>query len=510
MKKTTVMLLASMFATSAIYAQFRIDKNYPTAGIKATVDSAKATNTVLVDFNTDVVLSTYGVFKKATTQRGVQIKVYNEQGTEVSPVDSKSNNYGSNGNPIHVANIDSIISFYTAKSVPAWSTSHNFWKPVNGIFDIETTDPTNQAIGAYPGMYKEVDYRFYFNFEGYTVNSDIEFDINTLNVGNTAKTAVYKLMVSLGSDKTSRASESKTPDYQETSFYTTGTGLKHVKLAEQFGVSPSVFSNKKIYIALYTTGTGDAINPFKYDPVIAVDNITTVLGLASWITPNVGIAANSGQETNSFGNQSSPVENISHVNDVATFPFDLEMKNRVKALSVAIDTKMAPESLPLRLVGAQSWSGSEWVDITGVTITTPTQDVNGDWGNEKISIPASTGGDEKIRLLLARNVKTADANGDIFNTRLELDNGTRFWYQYYGKFNNSSSSVAAETKPKVAIDVFEKKIVVTNATENVNVTDLKGQTIASVSNVEAASGISVATGTYVVSTGNVTKKLIVK
>lgn len=507
MRKFTFVFLTSLLASSAMYAQFRMDKSYTTPGIRVSVDSANATKSVVVDFNTDKALSSYGSIQKATTQRGVQLKVYNELGVEVSPKDSKCNNYASTGNPIHVSNVDSIISFYTAKNVPAWSTSHNFWLPANGIFDMDST--TNQAIGVYPGIYKEVDCRFYFSFEGYTVNSDIEFDVQTYNAGNTGSTAVYKLMVSLGTDKTSRASESYTPDYTVTDFYTTGSGIKHVKLAELLGVDPSVFSNKKVYISLYTTGTGVAINPFKYDPVITVDNFSTTLGLASWITPAVGIKADTGQTENSYGNEDSPITNISYANDTATFPFDLEMKNRIEAMTVTIDSEVDPSTLPFRLVGAQSWDGSEWVTISGTTITEATQDSNGDWGSEKISIPVGDGGDEKIRLLLARKVTSTDAEGNIYNTRLELDNGTRFWYQYYGTLSLSTSGVINSESSKIAFDVVNGKIVVKNATSSVNIVTLTGQTVASVSSSVASEGVAVSSGTYIVTTGKDTVKLIV-
>lgn len=235
MKKLLLSAVAFLGLATLANAQFKMDNNYPIAGIQIATDSLAGIRTFVCNFNTTQPLMVPGgAAQKAQTQKGVMVKVYNELAvpTEVQGVDGKCNNYGSNGNPIHISKPDSIIKYYTSLTSGAWSLNHNFWKPAACVFNVnDPADLTNQGFGAYPGIYKKQDFRFYFNFSGYPVSSDIQFDIATLDAGNTGKTAKYKLMVSFDSDKTPIPTGSTIPDYTVTDFYTTGTKM-HVSLAK--------------------------------------------------------------------------------------------------------------------------------------------------------------------------------------------------------------------------------------------------------------------------------------
>lgn len=497
-------------------AQFRIDKDYPTAGIKVVTDSVNAVRNVTVDFNTDKALTIIGgAAQKATTARGVYAKVYNELGAEVQPVDSRCNNYGSNGNPIHISDIETVLDFYTVDTLKAYSPSQNFWKPVNGVFDIDPLDLTNQAFGIYPGMYKKVDYRFYFNLEGFIVDSDIEFDIMTLDEGNTAKTANYKLMVSIGSDKTSIAEgDGKTPDCAVADFYTTGSGVKHVKLAEAIGVDPSVFANKKVYISLYTDGTGDFIQHGKFDPVIAIDNFALQFKLASWLTPDAGIKANA-----EMNNAASPVKNTSIDGNELIFPVYLKAQGRIGTFTVVNDIESDLHAgknfsfLPTAGVKAKDASGEYTVDLS-YTHDPDVQDVDGKWSKEKITIaaPATLGEVDDICVYVKYTKKETDTDGKTIFDKLELNCGTRIWYTFYGQIDLSASSIEGETVGDSAMRVYSKsgKIYVENVDSEVSVYTVGGQLVRNVSANDVEKGISVSSGVYLVSTkGQTAQKVVV-
>jgi hypothetical protein len=512
MKKTFLIGAALAVALSA-GAQFRMDKDYQTAGIKVVKTDSETQLTV--DFNSTTetpagsgnwVISPLqvpgGGVKKLQNQKGVQIKVYNELGGEAAVADGKVNNYGSNGNWIHISNPDSVVKYYTAAE--SYSANNKFWQPNVCLFDIDENDLGNQAVGAYPGMYKKVDYRFYFNFEGNSVSSDITFDIMTLSDGNTGKPAKYRLMVSLGSDKTYTSIDAspKTPDYEVADFYTTGAanGVTTVKLAEALGVNPSVFTNKKVYISLYTDGTGQAINPYQYDPVIAFDNFKVTFNSAIWINPAVAAEA-------VVDNQDAPVDDISTNDTEALFPLDLEMASRFGTFTAIIDNGVHPSALAYRIAGLQKWDGANWIDLPA-TITEPVENTaDGSWSKEKIVTNSNgDGAQEKIRILFRRTLKAGDAAGTVVKELLELTNGARIRYTFYGKIK-SSTVLVAPTSEASEVYASSRKLYVTNVSDDINIYNLSGQLVKTASGIDGQKGISLAEGNYLVSTKEGTVKV---
>lgn len=517
MKKVflTFALIGAVFTANA---QFRIDKDYPTAGIRVVNDIPNASKNITVDFNTDKALTQVGgSAQKASTARGVYAKVYNELGAEVSPVDSKANNYGSNGNPIHISDVATILNFYTVADEPAYSSAHNFWKPVNAVFDIDPSDLTNQAFGVYPGIYKRIDYRFYFNFEGSQVKSDIEFDIMTFDAGNTGKTAKYKLMLSIGSDKTSIAEgDGKTPDYALADFYETGSGVVHVKLAEAFGADPSIFTNKKVYISLYTDGTGESIQHGKYDPVIAIDNFTVQLGLAEWLTPDAGAEANITKD-----NSAAPVKNISLETDgEMIFPLYLKAQGRVGQFKVTNDIESAAHDskkysfLPTLGVKAKDASGNYTIDVP-YTHAPDELNAKGDWTKEMITIakPETLGEIDDICVYLKYTKKETDTDGKLVSDKFEIDCGTRIWYQFFGQIDLSASPMSIlgdYADGAVYAYVKSGKVYVDNLTSDADIYTISGQLVRKISAEDAKSGISLSSGVYLISVkGGISQKFAI-
>lgn len=157
------------------------------------------------------------------------------------------------------------------------------------------TEAGDEALALYPGILKEIDLRFSFRSDRQQWTRDIEFDISTLDAGNTGKTATYDIIVSLtsnnvdannpGRDNTDSIQLGETGaivgGYDGTGkrwkvgTYVTGDPAKTVNVNEAMGLQPHELFNKTVVIALQTKGTeGDTDNESgTYDPVIAIDNI---------------------------------------------------------------------------------------------------------------------------------------------------------------------------------------------------------------------------------------------
>lgn len=512
MKRIVLIICAIAAVSIAANAQFRIDKSYPTAGTTVEIDAENALKSIIIDFNTDLAGGVEGgTLVRAQGQRGVKVEVYNELGAVVQPPnnDSRFNNYGSNGNYLLANNVAGIIGYYSSETV--WSEDNKFYLPSNTILLVNPEDEpvalADRAFGVYPGMYKAYKVWYYFNFDGLSLTSDLSFEIFTLDAGNTGKQAVYNLKMGIGSDE---------EQYTAEAVYTSGEEKKTINVAEAFGLEISDIVGKKIYLMLTTDGTGEAINPFKYDPVVVVDNFTVQATVPFWITPDAGVDTTYGQPEGGVGvkgNSETPAEALDVTEGVATYALDLKMKNHIKDLKVTLDEGEINDlaKLQIRLKGAQRLVGTEWVDIEGVTLTPPSEPgSSGNYGKESLTIPvAGDGAEDEIRILIIRAAKDGDVNGTVVNNTLEMDNGTRIWYEFYATVTDGTNLTTVNPLD-VNIYAGQGKVFVTNANEEVVVYNVSGQKVKSVSNAAASKGITLNQGVYVVSTGNVTKKVVLK
>jgi len=514
MKKLLLSAIAFAGIVSMVNAQFRMDNNYPTAGIKVTTDTLAAKRTFLSDFNTDKVLTIPGgTSQKAQNQRGVQIKIYNELAANVSSADgAKSENYGANGNMLHITNADSIIKHYTSATSPAFSINHNYWRPECCYLDVT---PTNQVLSMYPGIYKKQDYRFQLNFAGYQVVSDIEFDLATFAIGNTGKTASYKLWVSFDSDKTPYPTGTTTPEYSLNNFYTTGTAVgnaKHVKLAQALGIDSALFSNRKVYIALTTDGTGDFIKSCYYDPMISIDNLKATFALTNWIKPATGIITNTG--TTPYKNDT--ITNTK-VDSLLYFPVILKTANRVGTFTIVSDIADAVHGTKkfhfLKTAGikANDGNGNYTVDVP-YTYYKDSLNASVQWTKEQMIIAApaaQTSANDDI-LVWMTCPKGSYTTGQILSEQLELNPGTRIYYLFNGKVDLTVTSLSPVKASVIPVYSSNGKIYTVDATSNVTVTSVGGVVLKTVSAEEANAGIAIEEGVYIVTTSGSSTKVIVE
>lgn len=93
--------------------------------------------------------------------------------------------------------------------------------------------------------------------------------------------------------------------------------------------------------------------------------------------------------------------------------------------------------------------------------------------------------------------------------RLEINNGVRIWKDIIATFAEAVS-VQSMQENTVAISVDDNKIVVKNATDNITVTDISGRVLKTVNAMEAAQGITMSQGLYIVKANDLTQKVMIQ
>jgi len=518
MKKLLLLFTSLLVFSTASIAQFKAGTttNYNTIiGQSLIVDSIEGIPTGVshftVHFNSTKQNSFYNATSvnisgsKCQTQKGLQVKVYTDGTTTTSAQasDFKCDNYGNNGNPVHVASADSLIAImkkYTElNAATADSARNQYWKPAACLFDKVKGDTTDLAFGCYPGMYKHVEYGFQFTFAGFGLSTDLSFTIDTYDPGNTGKTASYDLIVYIGSVSAANADTIK-------NFYVTGSGKKEVKLAEALGINYSAFSTQKVYIMLNTLGTDSEIAKGTYDPIIIFDDFKVSWGTPSWIAPPV--VANQNYNLSGTGIYSTYTLN----GTIGTIQLYLKDQGRVSAMKVTNDVESPPSLYQFKAtdgVFANDGSGKYNVPVTYTFYPSVLNAETGNMSDSYISIPAPTSStSDDIMVLMTFTPKQ---NSETIE-RVEIDNGVRFWWDV------QTCSIAA--LPPVAIDKTNlNDITIHSSNGNVFVKGTKGfvtlynamgMKIGTFTANDAEKGIVTQKGIIIVSTSEGATKVLVR
>lgn len=166
----------------------------------------------------------------------------------------------------------------------------------------------NEALALYPGIFKNIDFRFAFRSDRQQWTRDITFEIFTMDEGNTGKKSTWNIIVSLTYNNIDGTAAGMARDLTDSTqlgdngtiiggpvisdvptgvsnvqigrrwvagTYTSGDPLTTIDINKVMGLKPYELFNRTVVIALQTQGTeGDTDNPSGvYDPIIAIDNI---------------------------------------------------------------------------------------------------------------------------------------------------------------------------------------------------------------------------------------------
>ena len=453
----------------------------------------------------------------------------------------KTNKIGSGANFHRIKDIPELLSFATADSLPIWSPVQEYWKEGNFIADVDAA-ATDQVWINYPGMYKRSLFALRANLTNIgVIGSDLSFELMTYDTGNTGKTAQYKMIVELGGKinngfgnngfKTvadfDTISSANVSSYYTTvgtdklyvvdSIYRTTTDSTRsrvkINVAQAIGMTPEEINGKYVAVMLYTTGTGTNMAPGIFEPVLGIDNIEVSYVPASWVVPsnataNSYINHNNGSPVVTTSADFSGGDKVEVTSDVASpVKILLTSINRTSDIVITEDNTDKYHNAKFGFaatgaVKAKDASGQYTVDVPYTLVESDGTTVY------KLTIPMASGASSSNDTLeVTLNATLAlDATS---STRLEITNGTRFWYNIGAKgVAPSASPVIGANAVRVA--AFNSSIYAYNAQEDVYVTNLAGQTVKIVSPELAKKGIQVSQGAYVVKTGKLVQKVVVQ
>lgn len=539
MKKLVLFVLMGLSTTA--FAQLQSNKNAAKLGYQGALDLGNGDKKFSLNFNSSKATLAYGGI--ANDGKGLLSIVLSTEAPvgKVSPINNKkADNWGSNCNVYKFNNLDSLLNFSIDKTQPVYSKLHQYWKPTNCIIDFKG-DTLEQALIAYPGMYKKVNLGFQVSVDGGGLKSDISCELFTYDRGNTTKAATYKMIVSVGkeikfgSNPLSTVGSIDTLTSANVAAYRTAAGTEDlyvidnaytttldttnvkvvINIAQSIGKSPGYFNGKKVYVTFYTLGTGTNIEPGIYEPIIGIDNIEGTYAAAAWAQP-AGVAGNSivdhndgnpvlDTNGNSDFSAGTPVEVQGGID--TPIKIYLTSLNRASVLDIteANDGGAHNPKFSFAATGAIKAKDAEG----NYTIDVPYTYTPSDGTTKmdlKIGSPADYGiVNDTIEVTILANVPT----GMTSTERLEITNGVRFWYDIAatGIAPSSAPSIGANA---VRVAAHNRNIYAYNAVENVVITNIAGQTIKSASPQVAKLGISMQQGTYIVKTGATVQKVIVE
>jgi len=541
MKKLLLSTLLCVLVFGSTFAQFRWQSDVAigqTLLNKNTIDK----DTFTVHFNTNksnstwlkskkVITSDSIVLQKCQTQRGIQCLVYtdNTTTTTVQSGNFKGAAFNGNGNPVHIANMDSLLKIMAKSAAIATTVNGNaadsLTVPAHCLFDV-AGNTANQAFGVYPGKYKHLEYAYQFDYTGKACTDEITFEIDTYNTGTTGNTASYELAV-YGS---TTITDANLIGSRVANFYVTGSGKKTVSLAAALGKVPGDFSNKKICIYLRTMGTVNGVGtadgvpnattglthlPVAYDPTIVFDNFYMTYGSASWAVPTGAIASevfnhNNGTPTDIGSNNNSDYSGGTPVSVPAATAtpiyFYLTSINRIGT----IDIKEANNGGGHIAAYSFAATGTVMKKAADGTFSVPvayTYTPSDGTTAMDLLIAAPTSGSVNDTLQVAVNATVPQSA--TRTVRLEITNGIRFWYNV-GAIGNLATGLQLGEANLITVRTSANQLFVSNAPENVTIFNLAGQKVKVASAIEAGKGIRLGSGIYIIKTGSSVQKVLVQ
>ncbi len=540
MKK--LLLFVLIFATTASFAQLRKDRTLADIGGYGAIDNGDGTFKMAFNFNSTKLYNTKFSDNSFKAFQSIYLATDAPNGMVDAMYGTKTNRIGSGANGYRMKGMTELLNFSVVDTLKAYNPVQSHWKQVAAIVDLVEGDTTDGVWVNYPGMYKRGLFAFRANLTNIgVIGSDLSFELLTYDKGNTGKTAEYKMIVELGGKinngfgnsgfntvanfdtitSTNNAGIKTALGTQEiyvidSIYETTTDGVRtkvKINVAEAIGKTPQEINGKYVAVMLYSKGTGSNIAPGVYEPVLGIDNIEVTYIPASWVAPagavtNAYINHNNGAPAVTESTDFSGGANVPVIADIASpIKMYLTSLNRTSAITITEDN-------------ADNWHNGKFE--FAATGAVKAKDANGDFTiNVPYVLTPSDGTSEyKVTINLPEgktfsndtlevSVNATLAAEAVSATRLEISNGTRFWYNLSAK-GTALTGAPAQQVQALAIYDLDRTIVAKNASSDVTIVNAAGQVVKVVSANAASKGIAVAEGAYVVKTGNTIQKVIVK
>lgn len=502
MKKQIIVGVALAALSLPVNAQFEIDNN---AQLGTTVEVlSESQRRFTAHFNTNAALwesvQVKGLFARIYTPAGETVAISKEHG--------KSENLNGSGDPLHLSDVAGVQAKY--------GTS----EPVVGLFNVNG-EAGDQAFGAYAGTYKKVELALTFALRGCNLQSDISFDVSTLDAGNTGRTATYKLLVgidyrnNLGANDAASLEKATSADNTENwfvieNFYTTGSkgDRKSFKLAELIKGAYTQFNSKTIYLFLYTEGTDSDVAEGNYEPIIGLDNLTFTYDAPLWIEPAI-------QEKDQNVGYNDSVTIKAEKGKITPLTFRIKDQKRGGTLVVRCNSAKNPAKsnkfyFPERgAVKANDGAGNYTMEVP---YTYTPCETNGSMVLLTIAAPESgqvVEDDLEITFSVDLTASTVRV-GRSYKDKMEIDNGIRYFQDVFIEAVEETVGIEKAQADRPVVYVMDGCIRVKNSAGSVEVYSLSGSLIKTVSAEMATQGIPVVPGIYLVSVQGITQKVMVE
>jgi len=536
MKKLFLFALLA-FTVSASANYLRKGRTEPILGY-STVDKGDGTFSIKVNFNTSLNIGDYFSENNCKAFQSVMIADENTSGYYCPQINSKlTERAGASARGYVHQNLEGLLDFSTVDSLKAYDPAQQFWKATAGIGMLNDTDG---VWINYPGMFHRSLWGFRIKVgELGVLLSDLSFEMMTYDKGNTGKTATYKLLVD-GTGRISNGFSSsplKTAEAMDTLTAANVQGLRDyfgnndvwcvddiyttssdetmnkvtINVAELCGLAVPKGSADYLFVMVYTSGTGAEFLPGSIDPVIAFDNVNIDFAPASWTFPADVVDGTA----ISYNNGNPVVQAATNLYDAgegvsvpAGQPLKLYLSSALRGTAITLTEdnldKVHNPKFSVAGIKTKDTNGDYTVDVA---FTDNPSDGSSVW-SASIPLPesATTATNEDFEVSL--DVSNL-AVGDSTTLRIEITNGTRFWYDIK-VIAAPYTEVPSQQANQLRIYDLNKSIIAKNATEIVVIYNTNGQILKSVSPNIASRGIAVPEGAYVVKTGDIVQKVIVK
>lgn len=524
MKKRILLATAMFGLVMGAGAQIQFNKNSTQTGLTGKNVLENGNYSFMMNFNTNKAPGEKisdgngkGFYGFGITNEGV-----NGGKADLISSDHKVEHPGSNAKALRWADVPTLLTNTTVADAPAYSDGHTFWKYGNIFFDVPGSQGADQAYAVWPGMAKRTLFGFRVKVDG-GLKSDISFDLMTLDPGNTGATATVKMIAQIGSTNMNNPDVAKldmvTAEnvaevfgngyYVIDNLYTSvteGLGKTTFNLAELLGIDKAKFNGKQVTVNLYIGTDGTAMNPGKYGPIIGLDNITGEYGLAKFLYPVI--------EDMWWNNGTTGNLKVDTINVLATPDVEEEIVFRLKSVD-------RTSTFEIKCDGDNRYNTSFYFKETG--------SVMGNDGNGNYTVPVTYEytPTNDAGTVSGKIVLPADPNGQPLNDDIEVkyyvkfpkgqrimwleitNGGERFRRDIIVKLQDPDA-VAADKSNELTVTSENRTVYVTNAAEEVSILSSSGQHLTTVSAEEAAKGITMERGVYLVKVGETTQKAFVK
>ena len=546
--KKLLLSAAAVALSMGAFAQFQLKSNEVKWGYEGSIILDDSLRRVQATFDADSTVVPFAAVQSFRGMMGTALtydvipgtNTYFNGGRGLNIENRKSQATNTNANPYKFRSVAELLDTCRAKAIPNpynYNSSWEAWKSGAYIFKngVVGEKVTNNVFAYYPGMNKNILLGFRTNFKGVSLASDVSFDVLTYSRGNLVNNSgvqqypaiKYKMIVTTTGTavenlKAAQIDTMKVGNGTDTfifeDVYITSTTedqkVETINVFQKIGKDKEFFNNKEVSVYLYTVGTLGVYPSLPggyYDPFIAIDNVKTDYIMPQVLAPSAFIPGEGGTNWRPDMVANNDTASVPRNDEWTDVKFKVATKDRTGALQLVEKTKSINVYFPADAAKTKDANGDYTVDVP-VTITNSTAGGNLE---DRLSIAAPAQGtkvDDDLEITVKVRGTSADVDNLIRTVLYETTIGNAFEVNINLRYKGveGTSSVGAPANNAIQVISVNRNIKVLNTVERVNIYNVSGQLIQSVSANQAAKGIAVSTGVYLVKTGEHNQKVVVK